>query len=427
MFVSFLKHLLLSWWVMAQNNGKLKNISSDLQMERPLRILMIAPQPWFSPRGTPFSVLHRIKALSLLGHRIDLATYPIGQEIEIPGLKIHRSAGIPGVKKVKIGPSKTKIWLDLGLWRKSIQLLEQNKYDLLHTHEEAAFWGVNLSEKFYVPHLYDMHSSLPQQLSNFKYTKSRFITGIFDRLEERSILSASAVITICPELQAFVEKRFPDTKSILIENVADNSLVFPPQQANQKTLVKRFDIEHKQIVLYYGTLETYQGIELLLEAATHLPDSRKRTLRFLIAGGSEEQVKSYQKKAKDLNVSNQFIFTGFVQPQEIPSLIDLADVLVSPRLKGNNSPLKIYSYLRSQKPIVATDHVTHTQILNPSVSELTAITPQAFARGILRVLEEPEYAQELARKAARLAEKQYSYEDYLNKTKWVVQQAVRNN
>ncbi len=43
-----------------------------------MRILMIAPEPFFEPRGTPFSEYHRIRALLDLGHTVDLVTYPFG-------------------------------------------------------------------------------------------------------------------------------------------------------------------------------------------------------------------------------------------------------------------------------------------------------------------------------------------------------------
>jgi hypothetical protein len=55
--------------------------------------------------GTPFSVLHRLKALSDLGHRVDLVTYPFGEDVVLPGLRIVRCARPPGVRSVPIGPS----------------------------------------------------------------------------------------------------------------------------------------------------------------------------------------------------------------------------------------------------------------------------------------------------------------------------------
>ena len=55
---------------------------------------MIAPEPFFEPRGTPFSEYHRIRALLDLGHTVDLVTYPFGNDVQLPGLRIYRD-GIP--------------------------------------------------------------------------------------------------------------------------------------------------------------------------------------------------------------------------------------------------------------------------------------------------------------------------------------------
>ncbi len=389
-----------------------------------MRILMIAPQPWFQPRGTPFSVLHRIKALSLLGHQVDLATYHIGADIPIERLRILRAPAVPFVKNVKIGPSKTKIVLDIVLYHHAKRLLKKNQYDLLHTHEEAGFFGVHLARKFDLPHLYDMHSSLPQQLSNFKFTRSNLLRKIFEWLERRTIENAAAMITICPELQKYVELNYPGKTSMLIENVADNSLVFPADDHDLAALREKYHLNGKKIVLYYGTLEPYQGIDLLIDSAKLLLNGDRPEVHFLLAGGSAEQVEQYKNKVAQNDLVPHFTFTGFVEPQLIPSLIALSQVLVSPRIMGTNSPLKIYSYLRSGKPIVATRHITHTQILNDSVAILTEPTPQAFAQGISSALTDANLAKQIVTNAGSLAEEQYSYDEYLQKTDWIVEQAA---
>ena len=81
-----------------------------------MKILMIAPEPFFEPRGTPFSEYFRIKALCHMGHTIDLVTYPLGQDKPIKGLRIFRSLKPPFVKSVKTGPSISKIFLDFFLF-----------------------------------------------------------------------------------------------------------------------------------------------------------------------------------------------------------------------------------------------------------------------------------------------------------------------
>ena len=381
----------------------------------PMKVLMIAPQPFFQPRGTPFSVLHRLRALSLLGYQVDLVTFDLGQDVHLEGVRIHRAAAVPFVKKIAIGPSKAKVFLDVQVYRRAVELLRRNRYDVLHTHEEAGFMGIRLSKKFRMRHLYDMHSSLPQQLSNFKFTRSRALVNLFEKLEGATIASAHAVITICPELYNYVHERYPAKFNKLIENVADNSTVFG-ERAADPDLRRRYNLNGEKIVLYAGTLEPYQGIGMLIESAAKVVAQHPH-VRFVVVGGHLEQVQTHRELAQRLGVGEQFLFTGQRPPEEIPHFMQLADVLVSPRLEGNNTPLKIYSYLRSGIPIVATNHLTHTQVLHPEVAALTECTPASFARGLLQVLENEAYRQRLGQNAQALAGREYSYEAYLRKTR----------
>ncbi len=384
-----------------------------------MKTLMIAPQPFFQPRGTPFSVLHRLKALSKLGYEIDLLTYPIGEDVRIEKVRITRTASVPFIKNVAIGPSGPKVVLDAVLYAKAVSMLRKGNYDLLHTHEEAGFMGIRLARKFKLLHLYDMHSSLPQQLHNFAYSKNKLLVSIFDWLENRTIESAHAVITICPELWNYVTDKFPHKYNKLIENVADNSIVFGEQKPDPQFRSK-FDINGEAVILYTGTFEPYQGLDLLVQASSKVVEKQKN-VRFLVVGGKPEQVEQYKARVAEAGTSDYFVFTGQRPPEEIPAFMNMADILVSPRIEGNNTPLKIYSYLRSGVPIVATEHLTHTQVLNKDVAVLTAIEPADFARGIVKVLEDEKYRQSITTNARKLAEKEYSYEAYLKKTQEVYQ------
>ena len=77
-----------------------------------MRILMIAPEPFFQPRGTPFSVFHRSKALSKFGYEVDIVTYHIGKDVDIHNTRIYRIRDVPFIKKIPLGPSGKKFFLD---------------------------------------------------------------------------------------------------------------------------------------------------------------------------------------------------------------------------------------------------------------------------------------------------------------------------
>ena len=189
---------------------------------------MLAPEPFFEPRGTPFSEYHRLKALSELGHHVDLVTYPIGRDVEIPNLRIFRAWRPPFVRKVRIGPSPTKLVLD-GLMLFTIAgRVWREKYDAIHSHEEMGLVGVWLARWLGIPHLYDMHSSLPQQLSNFKYSRSGLLRGLFTWAEGQMVHGSQSVITICQELQDTVTTMGAGDRALLIENVMGGDVDEPP-------------------------------------------------------------------------------------------------------------------------------------------------------------------------------------------------------
>jgi len=96
---------------------------------------MIAPEPFFEPRGTPFSEFHRIRALTTLGHEVDLVTYPFGETVTMPGLRVFRALRPPFVRRVKIGPSLAKIPLDALLALTAARRALAGGYDAIHSHE----------------------------------------------------------------------------------------------------------------------------------------------------------------------------------------------------------------------------------------------------------------------------------------------------
>jgi len=375
-----------------------------------MKILMIAPEPFFEPRGTPFSEYFRIRALSELGHEIDLATYPLGQDMEITGLRIFRSLRVPGITTVKVGPSIGKLFLDFFLFFTVVKLLFKNRYDVIHTHEEAVFWGVMLRKLWRVPHIYDMHSSLPQQFKNFNIVHAAWIHKIFQAFENFALQSSDAIIAICPYLKEHVVESGIKSKVFVIENTPESEAVLPGEQNTRKELPSFPD---KKVVLYAGTFEHYQGLDLLLESIP-LVAQQKPDVLFLLIGGVAKLTEFYQDKARKLMIESYVRFMEKIPAADVRHFLEMADVLVSPRKSGTNTPLKIYSYLRSGKPIVATNLVTHTQVLTSEISVLTDPNPKSFAAGIIRAMEDPEIPN-LVKRARRVAEEKYSYKEYVSK------------
>lgn len=388
-----------------------------------MKALVIAPQPFFSPRGTPFSVYYRSLISSELGVKMDFLTYGEGQDVDIANLNIIRIPRFRFLGNVKLGPSPLKMFLDIFIIIKMLWLLLTNKYDFVHAHEEAVFFALFFKPIFKYKLIYDMHSSLPQQLTNFQFTTSKFLINTFKTLEDKCLHSADAIITICPDLRDYVNTIITKKeKHFLIEN----SIFEPVKQKNNnqsKTTEAELDFKvedfvksNEQLLVYAGTLEKYQGIDILVKSMKYVIEKNNK-VKLIIAGGTKEQVEEFTKLANEFGVSNFVKFTGRVAQKYAKEFSAKADILLSPRSDGTNTPLKIYEQLASGKPLVATRIYSHTQVLTDDVAFLVEPNPQDMAKGILAAISNKNLSKEKVDKALELYNKEYSRPVYKSKLK----------
>jgi len=389
-----------------------------------VKALVISPQPFFSPRGTPFSVYYRTLVTSELGVKIDLLTYGEGDDVDIPNIRIIRIPRFAALGNVKTGPSVLKLFLDVFMLFWTIALLLRNRYDFVHAHEEAVFYCRFLKPIFRFKLVYDMHSSLPQQLSNFKFTTSKFLIDVFKKMEDACLEYADAVITICPDLAEYALDHIEyKEKHFLIENSIFETVklknVRTAQNIDMPEYVQGFNIklsENKKFIVYAGTLERYQGIDILIDSF-HEVVNKCADVFLLIVGGDKSQVDKYSLYAEKKGLIGKIIFTGRVEHSVAKYFNSIASVIASPRCAGTNTPLKIYELLASGIPIVATNIYSHTQVLNDSVAYLVEPEAKDLARGIIDALKQDHEHDAKVKNAKSLYEQKYSREIYVEKMK----------
>lgn len=390
-----------------------------------MKVLVVAPQPFFAPRGTPLSVYYRTMVMAEQGVSIDLLAYGEGEDVEIKGVRLLRTPRMRWLGPVPVGPSWKKLFLDVFMVAWTIALLIRNRYDAVHAHEESVFWCRMLKPIFRFRLIYDMHSSLPQQLTNFQFTKSRILKSIFRMLEDTCLRKADAVVTICPDLMDYaLGTGVPTAKHLLIENSIfdDVRLVKrPPGSPSGSSAAAPAPVPagldlNRPIILYAGTFEHYQGIDILVKAYALVRASRP-DIQLLLAGGTPRQVAAVQAIARDLGIADHVLVIGRVSKTLSMQYTAMASVLVSPRTQGTNTPLKIYEQLASGKPLVATRIWSHTQVLDDSVCFMVDPTPESIAEGLLRAASDPAAAQAVAARAQALYERAYSRPVYERKIK----------
>jgi glycosyltransferase involved in cell wall biosynthesis len=368
-----------------------------------VRILLLAPHPFYQARGTPIAVKTVLDFLSDRGDTVDVLTYAEGADVAIPNVTVHRVPRVPGLRGIRPGFSLKKVASDVLMVGACLRLVRRNRYDLIHAVEESAFIAAAMRALSGVPYVYDMDSSLAEQLVD-AYPALRFAFPVLRRMEALAVRRSSGVLTVCAALQDVALAHDPGQ---LVGRVEDTTLLSDPKSMTGNGRLPGTD--GGPVVMYVGNLESYQGIDLLLEGFRHAL-SRVPAAKLVIVGGQGPDIARYRRRAERLGIVGSVVFTG---PQPIGMLSELlrqADVLVSPRLKGLNTPMKIYSYLDSGSAVLATRLRTHTQVLNDGMAYLVDPEPVAFGRGLAELMADPELRARLASSAKAYVQREHTPE-----------------
>lgn len=380
-----------------------------------MRILFLAPQPFFQERGTPIAVRLALEVLVQRSPRpeIDLLVYHEGAALELPGVTVHRIPVPryirPFLSGVRPGITLKKLVCDIFFFWQALRLALRARrsggYHLVHAVEESVFIALFMRLFWRTPYLYDMDSSLSLQLTD-TWRVLRVFRPLMAGLERLAVRRSAAVVPVCDTLAAVAEKAGSPHTCIL----RDISLLDHPDQeaGGAASLRPSAGIAlDARVILYVGNLERYQGIDLAVEAFSQVADAHPDA-HLVIIGGAPEHVASYQQSAASRRAGDRIHFLGPRPVAHLHRLIAEADVLISPRILGNNTPMKIYSYLHSGKPLVATAIPSHTQVLNEAVACLCEPTAEGFARGLEWVLSQREDATGMGDRARQLAEERYT-------------------
>jgi len=371
-----------------------------------MNILFLAPHPFYQERGTPIAVNLLLQALSKQGHKVDVMTYHEGTDVTHPGVTLHRIRRPVFARNVPPGPSVKKILCDLVMLPMALKMARQNHYDLVHAVEESVYIAMLIKRRLGIPYLYDMDSSLARQIAE-KFGFLKFMLPLMTRTEGAAIKRALGVVPVCDAL-ADIARGDGARKIFLLRDI---SLLKPASSADHETVKKLIPENNRPRFMYLGNLEVYQGADLMLESFARFIQAGGNA-DLIIAGGKDADVQRYQQKAVTLGINAQTRFLGHQPVSRMSALFEFADVLVSPRIKGNNTPMKIYSYLASGKAILATALPTHTQVLTQEVAILSPATVESFAGAMAKLASNKPLRDQLGQSARALAQRSYSEESF---------------
>lgn len=375
---------------------------------------MIAPTSFFLDYGCHVRILEETRVLQKLGHRVKIVTYPLGRDL--PGLDIERTIPIPFKSRHEVGPSRSKLIIDVLLALKSLQTAIRFKPDIIHAHlHEGALIGGVLSRLLRRPLVFDFQGSLTSEMvdhqfiaaNGFAFKLARWLEGLSDRLPHHILTSSMNAAHVLINDFHIAE----NCVTVLSDCVDADSFVpviDAAQAAKVDELRARLHIPRdRRIVIYIGLLDEYRGTRVMLDAAKELL-ARDIDVHFVIIGFPN--VDRYCAYAEQLGIASRASFVGRIPYEEVPLWLALGDIAIEPKMSATEAAGKVLNYMAIGLPTVAFD----IPVMREYLGECGAYAPlgdaRAFADQMQLLLDNPVRAREIGQALRQRAIEKFSWE-----------------
>ncbi len=378
----------------------------------PYRVLMIAPTSFFFDYGAHVRILEEVRVLQKFNHQVKIVTYPLGRDID--GLDIERTIPIPWRSSHEVGPSRSKLIIDVLLALKVFTTTLRWKPDLIHAHlHEGALIGGVLSRLFGIPLVFDLQGSLTSEMVDHRFIAPKGILFSLARwLEQRINLLPHSILTSSQNAANGLmnEFRVPANKLTVIYDCVHADTFAPSaiSRARVDELCARLQIPlERKIVIYIGLLDEYRGTSVMLNAAAQLRE-RGNDAQFVIIGFPN--IERYSAMARELGIADRVTFPGRIPYEDVPLWLSLGDVAIEPKMSATEAAGKVLDYMAMGLPIVAFD----IPVMKEYLGELGVYAPlgnaNALAEQLAALLNDTDRARAIGVKLRERAMDKFSWE-----------------
>lgn len=358
-----------------------------------MKILVVAPTPFFSDRGTHIRILEEALALEKRGHEIKIATYHIGSDLpEFLGTKIdvrRIKRLLFWYKKLEAGPDWQKIVLDLLLTKKTFFLARTWRPDVIHGHlHEGALIGWIVQKAIFwhkTKLVVDFHGSLTKEMVSHAYLRVtglykvfQYIERFIDNLGDRAVASS---------WDNTIEINRIRTKNPAVPILDGTRLAMFDGLADKESLRAKYHVPaDKIIVSYTGALIPNKGIRLLFDAIP-LVCKKFPIVHFVVAGFPLDQIGEYLRRE---SFTAHVTLVSPLPYFALPEILKLSDIGVDPKeATTSQASGKALQYMGAGLPIACFDTLNNREYMADGGAYALAPTAESLAAAIERLVESP--------------------------------------
>lgn len=376
--------------------------------------------------GMEIHIRDLVNGLIERGHKVSIITshHPEGiEKEERKNLTIYYLRSKPKYTREKFYLESTRLFKALN---------KQENFDIVHSQSTLACGYVKYSKKV-SPIVLTSHGTAQNEIKTVlerrSSLKSLLAIPIWLKirlLDEPTIFNrADKIIAVSNELGEDIKRQYnlPEEKLVVIPNGIDTNRF---KALNIGELKEKWGLKDEKIILSVGKINKEKGFHLLLQAFPEVFKENKNTKLFIVGIGS--YLNNLKKKASNLNISDNVVFTGRVSNEDLIKYYNLADMLVFPTLRMEGLPYVILESMACGKPVIAS-RIGGIPTVIESYKDGILVEPgnlKELKEKILEVLNDEELARRLAINGRNKVLREFSLDKMVEDTVKVYEKVLGN-
>ncbi len=360
----------------------------------PLKVLVVAPTPFFSDRGTHIRILEEAIALERRGHDVTIATYHVGRNLP-KDLKSHIDVRrirrlLFWYKKLEAGPDWQKIILDVLLIKKVLFLARTKRPDIIHAHLHEGVLIAWIVQKMLfwrrMKVVADFHGSLTKEMVSHQYLGASLLKKIFQWIENLiDNMGDAAVTSSWDNAEEIRTVRKDGNVDVLLDGTRLSMFDGLP---NKNAIREKYGVPKDAVVVTYtGAFIHNKGINYFLKAIPIIVEKYSQT-HFVLAGFPLDQIAEtlqrdvFREKVTVISPSPYF---------DLAMILKMSDIGVDPKNEATREASgKTLQYMGAGLAIACFDTENNRAYLGEGAAYATSMDGLGLAAAVNRLVENTE-------------------------------------
>jgi glycosyltransferase involved in cell wall biosynthesis len=370
-----------------------------------LRVLVVAPTPFFGDRGCHVRIYEEVRALAAHGVECEIVTYPVGQDPA--GLTVRRAPKLPGIGVRAVGPGYTRPVVDAALLATALTTARRFSPHLIHAHlHEGIAIGAVLRRRLRIPLVADLQGSLVGELVDHGFLADGSLSAsVVGRIERWLVRQPDAILASSSSALRLLESQGADPRRLVWFPDGADLRQFHPMPID-RALEASLGLTGKRTVVFLGLLTPYQGVDLLIDAVPEVvrqhPDAH-----FLIMGYPDEE--KYRTLVASRALQAHVTLPGRIPYEDAARYLALGAVAVSPKLSTTEANGKLLNYMACGLPIVASDTPVNREILGDFGVYVPVNDAASLSRALAALLNDAGRRAQLGEALRKRADAEFSW------------------